>query len=316
MTRAKNRLATPGQILIALALFFLHALFLRNHAVAVAAVQKGLSLAAKSVVPSLFPFLVLSSLLVQGGYDSLLFAPFARKSSCNPSAFCAILLGLLCGAPVGASYLADAHKAGRLAKAEAERLLPITSCPSLPFVVGIVGGAFLGDIRLGWLLFLSTLPGTILAIFLLTRNKEKEKIPFAPPLQTSKKFSSLLGGGIVSAVRSVLLVSAYIVFFSALFETLSYCFSSLSIPPALSAFFYCALELSGGLAEAAKLDPALALPLCGFAVGFSGLSFYFQVLTLTDHADLLPKYYLPVKLLQGALAAVLFPLLCKILLKL
>ncbi|MBQ7173546.1 MAG: hypothetical protein IJR88_05480 [Clostridia bacterium] len=308
MTERKKPTVTPGRLFFGLALFFLHALFLRNHEVAAGAVWEGLSLAAKNVVPSLFPFLVLSSILVQGGYDSLLFAPFAKKFFWNPSVFSAVLLGLLCGAPVGASYIAETVRAGRLSKRDAERLLPLVSCPSLPFVVGIVGGAFLGDTRLGWLLFFSTLPGLLLAAILLTRRKEKERIPFAPPLQAPQKLSSLLGGGIVSAVKSVLLVSAYIVFFSALFETLSYCFSALSIPLALSAFFYCALELSGGVAEASALAPALALPLCGFAVGFSGLSFYFQVLTLTDKADLSPKFYLPVKLLQGVLAAILFSL--------
>ena len=300
-----------GRLFLCLALFFLHALFLRNHKIATEAVIEGLLLSAKAVIPSLFPFFVLASMLVEGDFEQMLLSPIARRFGLNPSALCAILLGLFCGAPVGARALADACEKGRLSKEKAERLLCLVGLPSLPFVVGTVGGVFLGSIPLGWLLWLSTLPGLTLSALLFCRGREDgdgaQELLFPAP-----RFSSLLASGIRSATKSVLTVSAYVVFFSALFRTLAYCFAAFSLPPALSAFFYCLTELSGGLREVAALPSHIALPLSGFAVGFSGFAILFQVLSLTDRQNFSLKFYLPAKLLQGGITAVVFPLLCKL----
>ena len=310
MTGAERReVFGTGRLLLCLALFFCHALFLRNHQVATEAVLKGLILSAKAIIPSLFPCLVLSSMLVEGNFEALVFAPLAKRLGLNPSALCALILALLCGAPVGARALAQACEKGSLSKGKAERLLCLVGTPSLPFLVGTVGGGFLGSLRLGWLLWLSTLPGLFLSALLFCRKqgeaKDTEEL-YAP----APRFSVLLGNGIASATKSVLLVSAYVVFFSALFAALRYCFVAFDLSPALSAFFYCLAELSGGLREAAALPTSIALPLCGFAVGFSGFAIFFQILSLTDRQGLLPKHYLPAKLLQGGLAALLFPLFC------
>lgn len=298
-----------GRLFLCLALFFCHALFLRNHQVATEAVLKGLILSAKAVIPSLFPCLVLSSMLVEANFEALLFAPFARRFGLNPSALCAVVLALLCGAPVGARALAQACEKGSLAKEKAARLLCLVASPSLPFVVGTVGGAFFGSLRLGWLLWFSTLPGLLLSALLFCRKQDKatDAEEFYAP---TPHFAVLLGNGITSATKSVLLVSAYVVFFSALFSALRYCFGAFSLSPALSAFLYCLAELSGGLQEAASLPTSATLPLCGFAVGFSGFAIFFQILSLTDRQNLSPKFYLPAKLLQGGLCALLFPLLC------
>ena len=76
------------QILLGLAIFFCHALFLRNPTVATKAVMDGLTLCAKAVVPSLFPFLVLSSMLVEGDFYEPFFAPFARKTLAKKRILC------------------------------------------------------------------------------------------------------------------------------------------------------------------------------------------------------------------------------------
>ena len=313
MTGTKTRESIgPGRLILCLALLFLHALFLRNHRIATEAVIEGLALSARAVVPSLFPSLVLSSMLVEGNMERTLFAPLARRFGINPSALCALLLSLLCGAPVGAKALDAACEKGALSKEKAERLLCLVGCPSLPFVVGTVGGVFLGNLTLGWLLWLSTLPGLALSALLFCRNCDKKTSLEEPPPAPQTRLSPLLAHGIGSATKSVLRVSAYVVFFSALFATFRYLFAAFALPPALSAFFYCFTELSGGLQEAAALPNAIALPLSGFAVGFSGLSVLFQVLSLTDRQGLSAKFYLPAKLLQGGLAAVVFSMLCRL----
>ena len=88
---------------------------------------EALALCGRSVVPSLFPFLVLSILLVSLGFGELLspylaglMTPLFRLPGCAGSA---LLLGLAGGYPIGAQTAARLYQEGALTRGEAERLL-------------------------------------------------------------------------------------------------------------------------------------------------------------------------------------------------
>ena len=117
--RAAACLALSG----VLVLFLAEAGFVR------AAAAEALSLCAGSVIPALFPFLVVSSLLLSLGLGELLspmlaglMEPLFRVDGVGSSA---LLLGLVGGYPIGAKTAADLYRGGRLSRPEAERLLGV-----------------------------------------------------------------------------------------------------------------------------------------------------------------------------------------------
>ncbi len=94
---------------------------------AAAGAAKALALCAGTVIPSLFPFMAVTGLLVRLGfgqwlapYMAGLMAPLFRLPGCAGSA---LLLGLVGGYPIGARTAAELYASGALTAQEAERLL-------------------------------------------------------------------------------------------------------------------------------------------------------------------------------------------------
>ena len=140
---------TPGQLCFGFFALFCLFLILRNPDVAIEYITSGLRLCAVTVIPSLFPFLVLSELIVSGGIGRLLLRPvsglLAGLFRLPPDGCCAILLGMFCGFPVGARAAVSAYDAGRLTRDEAERVICASTNPSSAFLLNAVGVSLHGN---------------------------------------------------------------------------------------------------------------------------------------------------------------------------
>lgn len=138
------------------------------------AAREGLSLCFRSVLPSLFPFFVLSSLLVSGGAAESLgraLEPVMRPLFYLGGAGAgALSLGLVGGYPVGARTVAELYRAGRLPRVEAERLLGFCNNAGPGFILGICGGTVLQSARAGAYLYLVHAASAVLTGVLLRRG--------------------------------------------------------------------------------------------------------------------------------------------------
>ena len=95
---------------------------------ALSAAANGISLCGRLIIPTLFPFFVATVLLSELGFAAYLgrlLSPVASRlfgvSGVGASAF---IVGLCGGYPLGAAYIADMRRAGRLDCREATALLP------------------------------------------------------------------------------------------------------------------------------------------------------------------------------------------------
>ena len=121
--------------------------------VSAAAAREGVALCLQTVLPSLFPFFVLSSLLVQSDVPRLLsramagiMYPLFGVSGAGASA---LILGLLGGYPVGARTVAELYGRGEIAREEAEQLLAFCNNSGPGFFLGVCGTAVFGSARAG-----------------------------------------------------------------------------------------------------------------------------------------------------------------------
>ena len=85
------------------------------------AVADGLRLSGTVVLPSLFPYFVLTNCVVSSG----LVRRFASRFRANCDDVCAFLLGVLGGYPLGAKTLATSIKKALLSEPDAAKLLPL-----------------------------------------------------------------------------------------------------------------------------------------------------------------------------------------------
>lgn len=318
-TKKTTRPLSAGQLCFGFFVLFCLLLILKNPEVAVSYINRGLLLCAKTVIPSLFPFMVISEMIVRGGIGDRLLCrvgkPLCRLLGLSAAGCSAMLLGMLCGFPVGAKCTVLSYERGALNRAEAERLLCFSNNPSSAFLISAVGVSLWGNKSFGVALYVTVLVASLLtAVFTKFLGKKKEQIDpfFAPSTEDARvqKGAKLFTESISSATGSILLVCAYVVFFSALLSTLNIVLNTLGAGTEICAVLFCAFELSTGVSQASALQSTtFAALLTAFAVGWSGLSVHCQILSVCDGKELSLRPYFAAKLLQGILCVLLFWLL-------
>jgi sporulation integral membrane protein YlbJ len=122
----------------------------------VKAASDGMRLCIDVVIPSLFPFFVLSSLVVElglaGSAGGLLSRITGLLFRINGACASAVILGFVGGYPVGAKTALSLYERGQCTKTEAERLLSFCNNSGPAFILGFVGVGIFGG----------TLPGVLI----------------------------------------------------------------------------------------------------------------------------------------------------------
>ena len=210
-----------GLHIAAYSLILLFALLLLSHMGRVGVyTEKGLGVILHKVIPSVFPYLVLSGLLYRTGLAQrlgrLFGRPFRKIFRLPMAAFPAVLLGVLCGFPVGAKCAVEMYMQGFCTKKEAERIAAFTNFCGPPFILGAVGVGIFGNIGLGWLIFFCQTAVSLLFGFFYRRPKKGETrergtlIAGKMPSCSFKDFSSAIADATVQMVK----IAGFVLFFA------------------------------------------------------------------------------------------------------
>ena len=257
----------------------------------VSALSDALSLCAKTLVPSLFPYITATNLISSCGVLPRISETAAgrylrRLSGLSGAGVTAVIVGLISGFPSGAVFLGRMKRSGEIGSDEAARLMPFVNNASPAFVLGAVGSLF-GSPALGATLFAAQCVASLSGIAVGRRSARSEKgvsagYPYEP-------FISAFPRAVGDSALAMLSVCGFVAVFSIPCR-------ALSALGRAGAFLSAFLEIGNGCAGAAASGMPSA---AAFAVGFSGLSVMFQA---ADHAvreRISMKYWLPGKLYSG-----------------
>ena len=169
-------------------------------------VAEALALCARSVVPSLFPFLVASSALLALGFGELaapwlagLMEPLFRVPGAGSAA---LVLGLVGGYPIGAKTAADLYRENLVSREEAERLLAFCNNSNPVFLISVLGVGVFGSVRAGvWLWLIHVLSALLTGLVFRGSGKSasRQELTRHPPFQAVSFAEAFTG-----AVRSSL----------------------------------------------------------------------------------------------------------------
>ncbi|MBQ2865275.1 MAG: sporulation protein [Clostridia bacterium] len=310
--------------------FFAYGLLRYTKDTSSAAVE-GLSLCARVLIPSLFPFMVVSSLALGSGIAEsagrLFEVPMTKLFRVPGVCATAFILGLIGGYPVGAYNAVMLYNSGACTKTQAERLLAFCNNCGPAFILGVVGASMFGCTAAGVLLYCAHILSSVM-IGLLFRFYRGGKTAAASsrPVQTKTEgtpvpsYPSLITRSVKSSARSVINVCAYVVFFSVavkllhltgVIPALARLLTALLRPFDLPAAFMEKLisgifELTGGIYGITGTGQGLkSITAAAFMLGWAGLSVHFQVLDFMCDSGLSPRPYIIGKMLHGGLSAVL-----------
>ncbi len=279
----------------------------------------GLRLCAELILPSLFPFFVLSILLARLGLPQQLgrwLAPAAaRLFRISGAGASALLVGLCGGYPLGAAYTADLEKRGVIPLEEAERLLAFCNNSGPAFIIGAVGIGVFGSSASGLLLYAVHCCAAV-CTGILFRGKQAA-LPGAPiSVPDALPLSRALPDAVRQSVVSVLSVCGFVVCFTVFTGLLD---ANGFLPAAAGSLssllgtelhwsraLLCGLlELGSGAGALRGLDiTPLNLALAAAMLGWGGLSVHFQTLAVLAESDMKGALHTAGRLISAALSAV------------
>ena len=298
---------------IAFALLSLTAfvIFLNRSDVAIEYMKKGLGLCGAAVIPSLFPFMVISELVIQSpaiyNICKIFRRPMKRLFNVSEAGGCAFILGVLCGFPIGAKTAISAYDSGRISKDELSRLLCFCNNPGSAFVISVVGISLFGSKRIGVIMYacviFSSVAVGILSKFLSSKKQCAEsEASFLPP--TDIDTIGIFTSAVSKSALSMLTVCAYVVFFSSLVGCIGDILSSTSAPNMLSTLIFGFFEISSGVqAAAGTKNIEAAIILAAAFVAWSGISVHCQIITICAGRGLSFRPYFVSKVSQSIICA-------------
>lgn len=330
MNKVKNAahraaLPAPRTAATVMASLFFIALLLKNPDISIQYVTRGLRLCCTAVIPTLFPFMVLSELLVRTGGGELmgraLAAPMRALFGLSGAGSCAFLLGAVCGFPVGTRAAVMLYDRGLLERSEAERLISFCNYPSSAFMISATGAALWQNRQLGAAMYASVLAAGVLAgiisgIPARRAAKKGDVVPTDMPHTVRKPQPTALSDSVTAAATSTLNVCAYVAFFSCVVGCISHILARVSPSRTVEAAIYSFFELTSGAAASAAVIPSrTGILMCTAAAGWSGLSVALQVFSVCSSSERPhPRMtaYLVSKAVQAPLAAILMSILLRL----
>ena len=292
-------------------------LFLFSSAEARQGAAEGLRLWGVLLVPSLLPYFAAAGLLTRlGAVEALarrLAPAAARLFGVSGAGAAVFLLGLSGGYPLGAASIETLYENGTISKDEAEHLLLFCDNSGPAFAVGALGTGVFGSAGWGLLLWgIHALSAAMVGIlFRRKRSGETALTPASSPMD----FGAALGSAVTAAGQTLLQIGAYVIFFSALLDSLG----TFGFPDTLAgelalrtgaplsffrALFTGALELSSGIGAMAglPLTPG-SFAFGAFLLSWGGLCVHGQAGAAVG--ELKTRKRLGGKLLQGVFSAAL-----------
>ena len=288
-----------------------------------AAMTQALALCVQVLLPSLFPFFVLSSMVISTGViqrlSTRLEKPFGWLFGLPGSFGAALLLGAAGGYPVGAKTIATLYQQGQCSRRDAEKALRFCNNAGPAFLISAVGASLLQDPHAGLNLYAVHVLSALIIGFIYRKNTDHVKYNgiTADHMRNTATISLFLRA-VTDAFSSFLNVSAFVLIFSVISTMLQQLplIDSLHCLPGGGILWYGLLagflELTSGVACLTQgvLPSSILLPALSFLCGWGGCSVQFQTISLLHDAGLSCRQYLKSKLLQGILAALITGMIC------
>lgn len=293
-----------------------------NSSEAAEAVRKGITICLESVIPSLFPMIFLSQLLIKsGGADEigrLLDKPtkilFGLPGVCGA----AILTSLTGGFPAGARAAETLYQTHSISQKEGERLAMFAFCSGPGFTIGFVGAVLYGNKTVGVLILTAqVISSIIIGMLLNVFGGRSKKNNIQHIIASNKSLSEAFVESSADAASTVLAMSSFIVVFC----VISSMISIVGINDALAdaskiigigelgrVIIPSILEVTSG----SMLSVTLGIPFTAFVAGFGGLSVHFQNFAICRTLKINKCCYIVLRLIQGVMCALIAELALKL----
>ena len=240
-----------------------------------AGARDGLMLCIYTVIPSLFPFMVLTSIINSKfqGKSYPLFHPVCRICGIPYGAESIFLLGLLGGYPVGAKGVIAAYHDKLLSKQDARRMLGFCNNAGPAFIFGMLSSLFKDPLCPWFLWGIHILSAISVGILLPDKQHRSVRFTHERPLTVTKALES--------GIYTMAYVCGWIILFRVIIGFCKKWFLWI-IPQSTQVTLIGFLELSNGCVNLCTLpSQGLRFLIASALLGFGGFCVALQTLSIT-----------------------------------
>lgn len=284
-------------------------------------VLNGTNLFINSVFPTLFPFLILTNILINyGGIDifaKLLGPIIAKPLRISKNSIFPLLISFICGYPLGIKYVNDMYNQKIIGKNEFIRMTNIASNASPLFIIGTIGVSMLQNKTFGYILLFANYVSCIIMSFIIPIKKDT----LIPDIKLDKhksknNFGDILKFSLENALKTCAIVGGFIILFSLVKEILINNFYTqilLKELPVLKSIIIGIFEITNGinLLIDTNISIQLKLSIISLLCSFSGSCIILQCYSFVyKNTEFKINKYIFYKLIQAIIAFVITFIIC------
>ena len=250
----------------------------------------GINIWVKTLFPSIFPFLLVTKLLIYKNFHNKLNKKIV------------IVLSLLTGFPTGAIYVKELLERNSISLEEANKLIMYTSFSNPIFVISVIGETLLNNKKLGIFIYLvHVLSGLLIGLILRSKSK------YIPTKNINNKQNNILIKSINESFETLINILGIVIFFLIIISIINTIIPNNSI----SIFIKALLELTTGVISICKLKITLRLKISiiGFILSFNGISVHYQIKSIIDDTKIKYCNYLYARIVHSILCFIITYLL-------
>lgn len=274
-----------------------------------------------NLLPSLFPFFVMSDLLLAYGFVDIisffLGAIMTKWFYLPKDAAFAFFVSLFSGFPSGSKYVNDLLNAKKISIEDANYLIMFTHFANPFFIVTTIGLFLLSNVKAGYIILISHILSNIIVAFIFRKkkvilnndNNYKKAFYLSSP---DKPFITILTNSIFKSFKTLVNMLGIIMIFLMITTIIKKIIPLTGITNGLLSGF---LEMTQGVKYISSLDISLPIKasILSAIVSFSGLSVHFQVKSIIDGTDIKYSNFLKARVVQSFISFFLTLAIFKIL---
>lgn len=309
----KNKFYTFLILVVLFSMFLMVFIFSKDVA---NSVLFSISIWKDNLLPSLFPFFILSDLLMEYGFIELISFFFGRIMlnlfHLRKETGFALVTSMISGFPSGGKFTKILLDKNVITLDEANHLIMFTHYSNPIFVVFTIGVFLLNNKKIGFIILLCHIISNFIIGIIFRRKKQyfnkKESIfdileNITDKRLKGKKFITILINSIINTFKILVNMLGIIIFFLIITTLLKKFFV---FSPFFNAIFSGIIEMTQGIIFLSKLNISIQLKasIIGALISFGGISVHFQVKSIIDGTKICYKNFLIARIIHAILCFV------------
>jgi len=268
------------------------------------------------VLPMLFPFFVLTRLIVSFTEfkPNVLDKFFGKVYNTPNGSFFIFFLSIIAGYPMGAKLISTMHNNGKINTIQAQKMLSFCSVSGPMFIIGTVGVSVFNNYKVGIIILISNIIACLIN-GVIYRGKVENKRDSFNYSNTKTSLSDI----VYDSLTSVLMVGAYIILsfvFIDLIKELNViniianCFNL--NPNFFNAVLNGIIEITRGSIDINASNVSLTIKTIATSsiIAFGGISVFMQSLTFIKNIGIKPQVLFLQKLTQCLICLIITTIIC------